>query len=100
MSASCSFYPVVLPNPCSLSFVISSPWPLRISLLPSNAFFLPSRPANVFYSILFFLVSDGSSDSGPPVSPPRARKGEYPSRLHYEAHNVITNLTDARDASL
>lgn len=61
----------------------------------TNAFFLPSRPANVFYSILFFLlVSDGSSDSGPPVSPPRARKGEYPSRLHYEAHNVITDPTD------
>lgn len=39
----------------------------------------------------FFLVSDGSSDSGPPVSPPRARKGEYPSRLHYKAHNVITD---------
>lgn len=24
-------------------------------LIPSNAFFLPSRPANVFYSILFFF---------------------------------------------
>ena len=41
----------------------------------------------------FFLISDGSSDSSPPVSPPRARKGEYPSRLHYKAHNVIINPT-------
>lgn len=48
-----------------------------------------------FIQFLFFsLVSDGSGDSSPPVSPPRARKGEYPSRLHYEAHNVITNPTD------
>lgn len=28
----------------------------------------------------FFLVSDGSSDSGPPVSPPRTRKGKHFSR--------------------
>lgn len=39
----------------------------------------------------FFLVSDGSGDSGPPVSPPRARKGEYPSPPRGN-HNVTATI--------
>lgn len=45
----------------------------------------------------FFLVSDGSSDSGPPVSPPRARKSEYSSTsTSYETHHNV-RLTDPID---
>lgn len=58
----------------------------------SDAFFLsPASIECIFIQFFFFLVSDGSSDPSPPVSPPRARKGEYSSRPHYKAHNVITD---------
>lgn len=92
MSASCSFYSASLPAipipSCSLSLAASSsPDPNQ----PPMPFFLsPASVECIFIQFFFFfLVSDGSSDSSPPVSPPRARKGEYSSRLRYKAYNVI-----------
>lgn len=69
------------------------PWPPPLPPIRTSLrclFFCLPRPSNAFlFNSFFFLVSDGSSDSSPPVSPPRARKGEYSSRLRYKAYNVI-----------
>lgn len=44
--------------------------------------FFSLRVRRMHFIQFFFLVSDGSGDSGPPVSPPRARKGECILRFH------------------
>lgn len=60
--------------------------PSRVSLLPRlldpssyPPLFPPFCPPGerILSSSFYFLVSDGTGDPGPPVSPPRARKGEY-----------------------
>lgn len=60
---------------------------LRTSFYRPMPFFC-LRVRRMHFIQFFFLLSDGSGDSGPPVSPPRARKGEYPSLPRYEAHNI------------